>query len=184
MQAAVVLAINVKFTKSACVLLDCLHSCQCTAVSAAVYQLAEEDQAKHAPLVKEFINATHWPKHLLVHYSWHTQHEEDEEAGLLVLFSGWGRQRNKHQAYDAGRGGWQGLHRWLHLADAAAMALWCGSAGACNAVLPPCSVAAAALAAVLLGLNVMRTSQEKLRAFLADVAGDAVSMAHAPDKGD
>ncbi|EFN54175.1 hypothetical protein CHLNCDRAFT_17489, partial [Chlorella variabilis] len=58
------------------------------AVSASVYQLDEEDQAQHAPLVREFLNATHWPKHLLVHYTWHTRHEEDEEAGLLVLFSG------------------------------------------------------------------------------------------------
>jgi hypothetical protein len=50
------------------------------------------DQAQHAALVREFMNATHWPKHLLVHYAWRTRHEEDEDAGLLVLFSGgWGR---------------------------------------------------------------------------------------------
>ena len=40
------------------------------------------------PQVKEFLNATHWPKHLLVHYTWRTQLDEDEESGLLVLFSG------------------------------------------------------------------------------------------------
>lgn len=70
--------------------------CACAAVSASVYQLDEEDQAQHAPLVREFLNATHWPKHLLVHYTWHTRHEEDEEAGLLVLFSGAaGRRRRR-----------------------------------------------------------------------------------------
>ncbi|KAL4458504.1 hypothetical protein ABPG75_013369 [Micractinium tetrahymenae] len=87
-------------------------------VSALVYALDQEDQRAHAPLVREFLNATHWPKHLLVHYRWRTQHEEDEEGGLLVLFS------------------------------------------------------AGALVALLLGLNVARTYQDKLRAFLADVAGE------------
>lgn len=60
----------------------------CPAVGASVYALSHEDQLDHAPLVREFVNATHWPKHLLVHYRWRTQHEEDEEGGLLVLFSG------------------------------------------------------------------------------------------------
>lgn len=40
--------------------------------------------------LQDFQNATHWPKHLLVHYTWETQHEENEDAGLLVLFSGAG----------------------------------------------------------------------------------------------
>ncbi|PSC71398.1 ATP-dependent helicase deoxyribonuclease subunit B [Micractinium conductrix] len=56
-------------------------------VSAQVFALDAEDQRDHAPLVKEFLNATHWPKHLLVHYTWRTQLDEDEESGLLVLFS-------------------------------------------------------------------------------------------------
>ena len=38
--------------------------------------------------MREWRNATHWPKHLLLHYSWLVQHEEDEDYGLLVLFSG------------------------------------------------------------------------------------------------
>ena len=47
--------------------------------------------------------------------------------------------------------------------------------------LPPalaCAAAAAAgaAAALLLGLNVARTYQDKLRQFLADVAGDAAPM--------
>lgn len=58
------------------------------AVRASVFALSHEDQLDHAPLVREFVNATHWPKHLLVHYRWRTQHEEDEEGGLLVLFAG------------------------------------------------------------------------------------------------
>lgn len=61
------------------------------AVTSTVYQLDDADQQQHAAMVNDFLNATHWPKHLLVHYTWHTRHEEDEEAGLLVLFSGeWG----------------------------------------------------------------------------------------------
>lgn len=40
--------------------------------------------------LQDFQNATHWPKHLLVHYTWEMQHEENEDAGLLVLFSGAG----------------------------------------------------------------------------------------------
>ncbi len=61
------------------------------AVTSTVYQLDDADQKQHAAMVNDFLNATHWPKHLLVHYTWHTRHEEDEEAGLLVLFSGeWG----------------------------------------------------------------------------------------------
>jgi hypothetical protein len=57
-------------------------------VSAQVFEMDREDQRQHAELVRDFLNATHWPKHLLVHYSWEVQHEEDEERGLLVLFSG------------------------------------------------------------------------------------------------
>ena len=42
----------------------------------------------HPGAVQEFRNATHWPKHLLVHYVWRERKEEDEERGLLVLLSG------------------------------------------------------------------------------------------------
>lgn len=52
------------------------------------------------------------------------------------------------------------------------------------ALAPSLHTAAGALAALLLGLNVARTYQDKLRQFLADVAGDQVSMAGAPEKGD
>lgn len=52
-----------------------------------VKQLPEEDRRHHAGLVAEFANATHWPKHLLVHYRWQVQHEVDEDRGLTLLFA-------------------------------------------------------------------------------------------------
>lgn len=55
-------------------------------VTAAVYAIAPEDQADHRMLVEEFRNASHWPKHLLVSYSWTSRHEVDAQRGLLVLF--------------------------------------------------------------------------------------------------
>ena len=58
------------------------------AVSAQVIELDPEDQGRHPGAVQEFRNATHWPKHLLVHYVWRERKEEDEERGLLVLLSG------------------------------------------------------------------------------------------------
>ena len=54
--------------------------------AAQVKQLPEEDRRRHGGLVGEFANATHWPKHLLVHYRWAVQHEVDAERGLTVLF--------------------------------------------------------------------------------------------------
>jgi hypothetical protein len=44
-------------------------------------------------------------------------------------------------------------------------------------------LAAAAIAALLLGLNVALTYQDKLRQFLADVAGEQQAVG-APEKGD
>ena len=41
--------------------------------------------AAHAPL-QEFRNSSHWPKHVLVHYSWREVSEVDSVAGLYVLF--------------------------------------------------------------------------------------------------
>jgi len=57
---------------------------------------------------------------------------------------------------------------------------WCRSAPLCR-----CSAAAAsAVVALLLGLNVARTYQDKLRQFLADVAGEQSGsfMAAAPSQ--
>jgi hypothetical protein len=39
---------------------------------------------KHPP--QEFRNSSHWPKHVLVHYSWREVSEVDSVAGLYVLF--------------------------------------------------------------------------------------------------
>eukprot|EP00887_Chlorella_sp_A99_P006341 scaffold3.g6341.t1 len=59
-------------------------------VTAIVYQLGPEDQAEHWQLVEEFRNATHWPKHLLVSYTWTARHDVDAQRGLLVLFAAGG----------------------------------------------------------------------------------------------
>lgn len=37
-------------------------------VSARVLPLPAEDVARHRELVAEFVNGTHWPKHLVAHY--------------------------------------------------------------------------------------------------------------------
>ena len=37
-------------------------------------------------LAQEFRNSSHWPKHVLVHYSWREVSEVDSVAGLYVLF--------------------------------------------------------------------------------------------------
>ncbi|GAB4821900.1 hypothetical protein N2152v2_008946 [Parachlorella kessleri] len=60
---------------------------QLKSVGAQVKQLPEEDQRRHAELVAEFANSTHWPKHLLVYYRWQVQHEVDQERGLTLLFA-------------------------------------------------------------------------------------------------
>lgn len=39
----------------------------------------------HSRLVDEFKNASHWPKHLLVHYHWKSEHEADLDTGLLAV---------------------------------------------------------------------------------------------------
>ena len=135
---------------------------------------------------QDFRNATHWPKHLLVHYTWDTQHEEDEDAGLLVLFSG-ARRCCRPRCCNTG-GAWQDVDELFVCGRAAAGTAW--PAGRCTARPPlqslctwclpqPCpvlaSLAAAAFTALLLGLNVARTYQERLRQFLSDFAGESGS---------
>ena len=41
----------------------------------------------HHQLLDEFKNATHWPKHLLVQYSWEAEQEVDALSGLYVVFA-------------------------------------------------------------------------------------------------
>lgn len=47
-------------------------------------------QHAHPHAVAEFRNATHWPKHLLVRYSWDTHNDVDLDRGLYVLFGAGG----------------------------------------------------------------------------------------------
>ena len=42
---------------------------------------------QHHQLMDEFRNATHWPKHLLVQYSWQVEQEVDALGGLYVVFA-------------------------------------------------------------------------------------------------
>lgn len=42
---------------------------------------------QHYQLMEEFRNATHWPKHLLVQYSWQVEQEVDALGGLYVVFA-------------------------------------------------------------------------------------------------
>lgn len=41
----------------------------------------------HSRLVEEFKNASHWPKHLLVHYHWKSEHEADLDQGLYAIMA-------------------------------------------------------------------------------------------------
>ena len=42
-------------------------------------------QHSHTQLVEEFKNESHWPKHLLIQYRFHAEHEVDLDRGLLLL---------------------------------------------------------------------------------------------------
>ena len=50
----------------------------------------------HAPRAQEFRNSSHWPKHVLVHYSWREVSEVDSVAGLYVLFLAGARSPRPH----------------------------------------------------------------------------------------
>lgn len=55
-------------------------------VQAKVLPLPNAYLERHFQLWHEFRNATHWPKHVLVKYTWHEYAEVDVTAGLMVLF--------------------------------------------------------------------------------------------------
>ena len=59
-------------------------------VSAAVVPLTGRGSRRHGRLAADFANATHWPKHLMVHYSWESRHETDVTRGLTVMFAAGG----------------------------------------------------------------------------------------------
>jgi hypothetical protein len=43
-------------------------------------------EALHVQHAYEYRNSTHWPKHLLIHYSWKHVPQVHGELGLMVLF--------------------------------------------------------------------------------------------------
>ncbi len=47
--------------------------------------MPDEYLMTHSALYDEFHNATHWPKHVLVHYHFHTESDIDFDRGLYVL---------------------------------------------------------------------------------------------------
>ncbi|EIE23729.1 hypothetical protein COCSUDRAFT_66074 [Coccomyxa subellipsoidea C-169] len=57
-----------------------------TSVSAKVLPVPQGYLYAHHQLFDEFQNATVWPKHLLVEYSWTTQHSVDALSALYVIF--------------------------------------------------------------------------------------------------
>lgn len=55
-------------------------------VSAKVVTMPDEFIVKHPSVSSHYHNMTHWPKHLLLRYTWKEQAEVDVPAGLFVLF--------------------------------------------------------------------------------------------------
>ncbi|CAI5978607.1 unnamed protein product [Closterium sp. NIES-65] len=56
-------------------------------VQAKVHNLPHEYLERHRQLALEFRNESHWPKHVLMRYTWNEYAEVDVTAGLLVLFA-------------------------------------------------------------------------------------------------
>ncbi|KXZ55020.1 hypothetical protein GPECTOR_3g182 [Gonium pectorale] len=54
--------------------------------SAEVREAPAEYQERHPVLVAEMRNVSHWPKHVLVHYSFDTRNDVDLDRGLYLLF--------------------------------------------------------------------------------------------------
>lgn len=57
-----------------------------TALKAQVVPVNSEYLREHHQLLREFANATHWPKHLLVHYTWKHNNPINTNAGLYLIF--------------------------------------------------------------------------------------------------
>ena len=59
--------------------------------------MPESWAATHPTLRAEYVNASHWPKHLLVQYDWQDLEPIHAQAGLYVLFiAGLARPRQPH----------------------------------------------------------------------------------------
>ncbi|GBF98857.1 hypothetical protein Rsub_11461 [Raphidocelis subcapitata] len=52
-----------------------------------VVPLPDEFLLSHADLYAAFTNASHWPKHVLVHYEWRAAPEAAADAGLFVMLA-------------------------------------------------------------------------------------------------
>lgn len=57
-----------------------------TALSAEVVPVNLEYLREHHQVLREFTNATLWPKHLLVHYTWKHRNPINTNAGLYLIF--------------------------------------------------------------------------------------------------
>ena len=53
---------------------------------AQAVEVPEQYLATHHVLVEDFSNATSWPKHLLIQYTWHQLEPMHAQAGLYALF--------------------------------------------------------------------------------------------------
>ncbi len=51
-----------------------------------VLPLPDEYLLQHHVLYNEFHNASHWPKHVLVRYHFHTESDIDFDQGMYVIF--------------------------------------------------------------------------------------------------
>ena len=75
-----------------------MHGCHCVLTyvrevsikgqaTMQVHQVSKGYLYAHHQLLDEFRNATHWPKHLLVQYSWQAEQEVDALSALYVVFA-------------------------------------------------------------------------------------------------
>ena len=48
--------------------------------------LSSQYLREHQSILMEFQNATHWPKHLLVHYTWKHTNPVNATGGLYLVF--------------------------------------------------------------------------------------------------
>jgi hypothetical protein len=89
-----------------------------TRLAAQVLPLPDELLLQHAVLYDEFKNASHWPKHVLVHYHFHSEGEINFSQGLYVLMAMgacWRRAGRRGASAvlhrGGGEGGWGGGRR-------------------------------------------------------------------------
>ncbi|GMH35844.1 hypothetical protein BSKO_03712 [Bryopsis sp. KO-2023] len=57
-------------------------------VRANSFRLPKDYLGAHERLVEEYANATHWPKHVMIKYTWENLDQVDADRGLMVLLYG------------------------------------------------------------------------------------------------